>query len=102
MLHPHHTGGLHASGQGTNQDLPKAWALASLAIERGDTDVMDMLPGTTQVKEDFGTEVFSHFRYQGYCRRTIGSRVRQWVWLATGTVGRAGRRVVGWTRPANR
>ena len=71
-------------------------------IERGETDVIDMLPGTTQVKEDFGTEVFSHFRYQGYCRRTIGSRVRQWVWVATGKVGRAGRRVVGWTRPANR
>ena len=62
-------------------------------IERGDTDVMDMLPGTTQVKEDFGTEVFSHFRYQGYCRRTIGSWVRQWVWVATGKVGRVGRRV---------
>jgi CelD/BcsL family acetyltransferase involved in cellulose biosynthesis len=64
-------------------------------IERGDTDVMDMLPGTTQVKEDFGTEVFNHFRYQGYCRRTLGSRVRQWVWVATGKAGRAVKRVMG-------
>lgn len=67
-------------------------------IERGDTDVMDMLPGTTQVKEDFGTEVFLHIRYQGYCRRTMGSWVRQWLWVATGTVGRVVKRVVGRVR----
>jgi len=64
-------------------------------IERGDTDVMDMLPGTTQVKEDFGTEVFSHFRYQGFCRRTIGSRARQWMWVATGKAGRVVKRAAG-------
>jgi TPR repeat protein len=43
---------LHASGQGTNQDLPKAWALASLAIERGDTEVKTLLGDLTSKLSD--------------------------------------------------
>jgi TPR repeat protein len=43
---------LHASGQGTDQNLPKAWALASLAIERGDAEAKTLLGDLTSKLSD--------------------------------------------------
>jgi TPR repeat protein len=43
---------LHAAGQGTDQNLPKAWALASLAIERGDSEAKTLLGDLTSKLSD--------------------------------------------------
>ena len=38
---------LHAAGLGTERNLPKSWALASLAVERGDEEAKTLLGDIT-------------------------------------------------------
>lgn len=45
-------------------------------IARGDTDRIDMLPGTTRVKEDFGNVVSGYRRYQGLRPGSWATRAR--------------------------
>jgi len=62
--HPQATtalGRFHTQGMGTEQNLPKAWALFSLAVERGDNDAKAPLGDlTTQLTEEQITEGRKH------------------------------------------
>ncbi|SIR43445.1 Acetyltransferase (GNAT) domain-containing protein [Sphaerotilus natans] len=49
-------------------------------IARGDTHHIDMMPGTTKIKEDFGNHVFSHRRYLAVNTGSLMSRLRCGVW----------------------
>ena len=49
-------------------------------IGRGDTDHIDMLPGTTKIKEDFGNHVFHHHRYSAVNEASLTSRLKCGVW----------------------
>lgn len=51
-------------------------------IARGDTDHIDMLPGTTKIKEDFGNHVFTHRRYGAVNTASTVSRLKCAFWLA--------------------
>ena len=51
-------------------------------IQRGDTDHIDMLPGTTKIKEDFGNQVFNYHRYSAVNEQSLKSRLKCGVWQA--------------------
>jgi hypothetical protein len=50
-------------------------------IARGDTDHIDMLPGTTKIKEDFGNHTFTHHRYSAVNDASVVSRLKCGFWL---------------------
>lgn len=67
-------------------------------ISRGDTDHIDMLPGTTKIKEDFGNHVFTHHRYSATNDASLKSRLKCGVWQAQQALAQELRRLKTGTR----
>jgi hypothetical protein len=61
-------------------------------IRCGDTDHIDMLPGTTKIKEDFGNQVFNYHRYSAVNETSLKSRIKCGVWQAQAALAQKVRR----------